>query len=369
MKNPKPALACLVLLSPSGMLVAQLPTKVVPPQAAAWEGNTISAYPFQYTQCRMQQVFDGAYLANESALIFEFAFRRATNGTTGGYPINGTTFTNLTVRLGTTSKTTATLSSTFAANLTSTMTTVLSGTYSVPAQPTVSPPAPFNIVFKLSRPWTYDARAGNLLLDFEQGAALLQYTGYWIDGIQRDNYGRYFVKGITGPMANSDRPTLSFTTPYNAVPGGKVALQLAWPTKAYPATLFVGVSNKAWGAIPLPLDLTILGAPNNTLYTGAELRLPLSFAKQTNGRYLATTTLPIPNDQRLAGWHAFFQSYLLDPPSNGLGMVFTNYAEMEIGGGPVFTQSVGASGRSPTTGYVGSTSPRGAVIRFSGAFN
>lgn len=117
------------------------------------------------------------------------------------------------------------------------------------------------------------------------------------------------------------------------------------------------------------MDLGILGAPNNQLYTGAELRVPMSFTMQTNNRYLARAGLPIPNDPLLAGWHVFFQSYLLDPPSNSMGVVFTNYAEMEIGGGPVYTQAVAAQGKSPTTGYVNPSSPGGAVIRFSGVFN
>jgi len=369
MKNLVPVY--LALICTSAMAEAQLPTKVFPPYAVAYEGNTIASYPFQYNQCRMQQVIDRTHLARQGALIFGFAFRRATSGTIGGYAIKGVTFTNLTVGLGHTSRTTATLSSTFTQNLTATMTTVLSGTYKAPEQPKVTAPAPapFNILFTLSRPWAYNPQSGSLLLDFQQTATQLNYTGYWIDGTRRNSYGRFFGKGVTGLMANRDRPLLSFDSPYNAVPGGKIALRLAWPTKSYPATLFVGLSTRAWGAIPLPLDLAFLGAPNNKLYTGAEFRLPMSFVKQTNNRYLARTELSIPNDPGLAGLHAFFQSYLLDPPSNSLGMVFTNYAEVEIGGGPVFTQSVSARGNSPTTGYVSSNSPSGPVIQFSGVFN
>ncbi|MHC4078147.1 MAG: hypothetical protein ACYST0_06860 [Planctomycetota bacterium] len=362
-------LVSLVLACAAATLKAQLPTKVLPPSGVAYEGNTISSYPFQYSQCRMQQVIDGAYLAKQGALVFDFAFRRATSGTIGGYAIKGVTFNNFTVQLGTTSKTPATLSTTFSANRTTAMTTVVNGTYKLPEQPKVNRPAAFNIVFKLSRPWAYDPRNGNLLLEFAQAEAKQQYTGYWIDGTRRNSYGRFFGKGMTGRMANGDRPLLSFASPYNAVPGGKIALQLSWPRKSYPATLFVGFSTQAWGAIPMPLDLAALGAPGNKLYTGAEFRLPMSFTKQTNGRYLAKTELNIPNDQRLAGWHAFFQSYLVDPPSNSLGLVFTNYAEVEIGGGPVFTQTVSSSRQSATTGYVNKTSPSGPVIRFSGVFN
>jgi hypothetical protein len=65
-----------------------------------------------------------------------------------------------------------------------------------------------------------------------------------------------------------------------------------------PATLIMGASKTAWGAMPLPLDLgagCLLHVSVDAVFS-----VPITFGK-------ATFEVPIPNDPSLQGASAYFQ--------------------------------------------------------------
>ena len=93
--------------------------------------------------------------------------------------------------------------------------------------------------------------------------------------------------------------------------------------------LALGFSKQVWGTIPLPLDLTALGA------TGCKLHVPLdiSFAGITNSTGGFGKALAMPNDPKLIG-ASFFTQYICVDKANSLGLTFSNGLETKLGGYP-----------------------------------
>src|SRR5262249_13932816 len=109
--------------------------KVVPGFCAGLDGNDASYFPFIYDKTLVQQMLDGAALCTTSALIMDLRMRRDQGDPTArpGYSIP-----SLTLRLGYSSLTPATMSTTFASNRAGTPTQIFSGPYNTPSQ---APPA------------------------------------------------------------------------------------------------------------------------------------------------------------------------------------------------------------------------------------
>lgn len=88
---------------------------------------------------------------------------------------------------------------------------------------------------------------------------------------------------------------------------------------AQPAVLHIGASRTSWSGIPLPFDLTPLGAPNCFVLSSDEWRFALP---NVTGRVLVN--LQVPVDPGLRGLQFFGQVVALDPPANMLGVVLSN---------------------------------------------
>ena len=95
---------------------------------------------------------------------------------------------------------------------------------------------------------------------------------------------------------------------------------------ASPAFLYLGLSDKVWNALPLPLDLGTIGAVGCRLYVQALALLPLA---NIGGR--ASMTVPVPNDPRLIGVRFFQQAWSLDPAANAAGLVVSNGGSARVG--------------------------------------
>jgi len=95
---------------------------------------------------------------------------------------------------------------------------------------------------------------------------------------------------------------------------------------AAPVLASLGLSKANWGAITLPLDLTVFGASGCRLYTGLDV---VVVAPTTNGT--ATLAVPIPAMPALAGAKLFDQFLILDTSANSLGIAFSGLAEAQIG--------------------------------------
>jgi hypothetical protein len=92
-----------------------------------------------------------------------------------------------------------------------------------------------------------------------------------------------------------------------------------------------GVLALATTALPLPIDLTPLGAPGNQVYLGPEVLQPLAWTPNLLGGQEARIGLPIPNAPALLGAPVYGQSVVLEPGSNSLGLVTNNAVGLRLG--------------------------------------
>jgi len=74
--------------------------------------------------------------------------------------------------------------------------------------------------------------------------------------------------------------------------------------------LVFGISDQTWGAVPLPLDLVVIGAPGCNLYVSLDV---VATVLLTNGS--GTNTWTLPNLPSAVGLQVFTQGATLDPAS------------------------------------------------------
>ena len=110
--------------------------------------------------------------------------------------------------------------------------------------------------------------------------------------------------------------------------GGKYTVQLRKAIPSTAAVLFTGVSDKAWGAVPLPFDLAPLGAKGCLLLTSTEILQIWPVDAQGE----IDAVLDVPSDKAFLGFSYFHQWFVLDPKANGLGFVSTNAVKAQVGG-------------------------------------
>ncbi|MAE76846.1 MAG: hypothetical protein CMJ85_08265 [Planctomycetes bacterium] len=240
----------------------------------------------------------------------------------------------------------ASISTTFATNIgTNAQTTVFSGTHKYPNMvPSTNPQE-----FKLSVPWTANfvwtpAKGDNMLYEY-QCSDLASGGAFYPNAISGDaetsrlwgtgptaatgsvglNYGLcvcFGYKGIgsTPPsLTNVGTPVINTTMSINV--GGAQATPGI-------AVLIMGVSKSTWSNIPLPFDLTVLGAKGCNLYVSFDLTFGVALDKSGNGK----SALSIPNAPALYGFTWHNQYFVFDPTANALGLVFTNGGSAKVGG-------------------------------------
>jgi len=279
-------------------LAAQTQSRVVPSSATRTDGNAYLVYPFTNPpgpngDARFQLLLSGSAFAKSSAMLTGFAFR-VDAYLPYSYP--AATVQNLNVRIGHAKTTPATMSTTFASNWSGPPTTVFSGNYSLPAQQsTPQPAAPFNIAWKLSRPFAYSRSSGDLLIELEFDATGTRF--YTMDATTVGGNATGFGTSGTFATWQPQRILFGVRSLQALLPGGSVSLSATTPALSplpFFAIMFLGVSNTSFGPIQLPLDLTRFGAPGNNLYTSMDLVVPV-LTKLTHISIDAALTLPIPN--------------------------------------------------------------------------
>ena len=92
-----------------------------------------------------------------------------------------------------------------------------------------------------------------------------------------------------------------------------------------PALLMVGISNAAWGAVPLPLDLGAFGAPGCSLQASVEVLMATLVDPFGEARFVVA----VPNDPALSGTRAYVQWAAAAGP-DPLGFGFTEGLEVTI---------------------------------------
>jgi hypothetical protein len=95
-----------------------------------------------------------------------------------------------------------------------------------------------------------------------------------------------------------------------------------------PLLLLLGSSNTTSGGIPLPFDLTPVGAPGCQLLVTAT-QIMLAMASGPGGDVAAS--LPIPTTSSLDGAVFYLQALVYDPSVNALGFVTSNGGMATIG--------------------------------------
>jgi hypothetical protein len=128
----------------------------------------------------------------------------------------------------------------------------------------------------------------------------------------------------TACKGSSGTPSLSF----GALPrvGKPFSIELS-SARATTATLFfLGGSNTSWGAIPLPFDLKLLGAPGCSLYSS----LDASFGLATDAKGAAAVQFSLPNTPGLANSTVYTQFLIVDPGANNGNLVMTEGGRFTI---------------------------------------
>lgn len=92
--------------------------------------------------------------------------------------------------------------------------------------------------------------------------------------------------------------------------------------------LMIGFSRTSLGGVPLPIDLSLIGAPGCSLLVSQDATIPT----RVGGSGIATVSLYIPDQASLVGASYFTQFAVVDPGANALGLTFSNGIDTMIGG-------------------------------------
>ncbi len=88
------------------------------------------------------------------------------------------------------------------------------------------------------------------------------------------------------------------------------------------AFLILGTSNTSWGGIPLPFDLTPLGAPGNYVRCSHDLVFTTTLSGTGPGKGYAGLSWTVPTVAK--GLSLYYQWYMIDAKANTLGLVVSN---------------------------------------------
>ncbi len=304
--------------------------------------------PLGYKPHRMQAIYDSSKLSN-TIVATGLAFRVEDRFIT---PVRNY-WVELQIEAGMTKYSPISMSRTFAYNRTGTMTTILKKQKVRLPDITVAnkDPLKWDIRIPLDRPLIYKkATSQHLLMDFRNSATSFgtKYAYYYVDydynyaspGVTR-SYS-LLTTSTTGYVTRGYGPILGFTKPNpgGAIPqiesssvpviGGSYQLQLRQAKAGSAALLFLGFSNKNWGAIPLPLDLSAAGAAGCSLLTEPSLIL----TGATDSKGLASFPLGVPRQKALIQLGLYHQVAVLDPTANKLGLAWTAGLHGVVGGQP-----------------------------------
>lgn len=346
----------------------QSTTKVVPLSRTSTEGSSASAFPFAYTVGRTQQIWRGTALTSAVGILTGVSYRR--DGAGGAF--SKVDYPSLTVSIGPTTVTPESMSVTFSNNITSPLTAVINkAKYSLPAIPApTTPPATFDISVNWSTSFVFDARKGNVILEWNIPGSTAK-NSYFLDAESfagGGSGGAAIPFGTFGKFATSESVTFS-VVPGGLRPGGTLDVSTTTMSKPYTSKLIFGISKKVFGSVNLPYDLGAIGAPGNNLYVSMDFVVPFPLISVRPVWYARFTT-PIPNSSQVAGLTVFTQSYFADAQANAAGLVASNALELKTAppGNQPPTNLVGFHDATKTTGWFwsGSTQQGGPVVRFKG---
>ena len=314
------------------------PVVILPASSRTALGNSNNIFGVAYQDQRYHQLFTGSEVG--SARVFSsHAFRPGARTDVGPQR-------TLKILMSRSQTAVPSISTTFATNIgTNVQTTVFSGTHTYPNMVPSTNPTEFKLVVPWTANYVWAPAAGDNMLYEYQCSDLASGGGYYPNAHSGDanvsrlwgtgpaaatgtigaNYGVCFAFGYKGSgnnvptLGNAGRPVIN--TSFD------VTLSGAQSTPGI-ALLIMGVSNTTWGTIPLPFDLTPLGAGGCNLLVSFDL----IGGVVVNGSGTGKATYSIPNAPALYGlvWHN--QYAVIDTGANQLGIAFSNGGTAKVGG-------------------------------------
>ena len=324
-----------------GMVSAQNMYYVSPAAYKNKEGNSNNNWPFyqRYQKFTYMQLHDD--LPKRPMRVTAFAFRRDQNAGSR-YTIPAWTAT-MDVKLSTAKTTSTTASSTYANNHGVDLMTVLTNTV-VKFPASSGRPMPKKFVNKIafpSKPFLFKNTFAGKSICWElrihsqtipSGKAPLHDVAS-----ARVPCSRSYV-GTGGTATGQTRASYNHSNV--ALVGGGLALYGSQYYTGINETPFmwVGISDKRWGPLPLPFDLTPLGGKGNSIYTDM-LALKVGQGKtDTKGYYYwggnAKDYFVVPADPNLVGVPYWMQMGSSDVKNTAFPFVFTRACKMVINGIP-----------------------------------
>lgn len=155
----------------------------------------------------------------------------------------------------------------------------------------------------------FDAARGHTLL-FGGGHRTAFLSELWEYGPETPAAYVTYGRGCAGSAGTA---RLSGTAPYL---GLLMAHEIVGVRPGLPGTLVFGASDRSWGGVALPFELTPLGMPGCLLLASAENTIPVA-----SGNGTARLTYVLPEEPSLAGVRCFNQYLHADPGANALGVV------------------------------------------------
>ncbi len=343
----------------TGALVAQqviVPSAVAttrPTSSSQWSGNVF--YSTTSTtiahDSRAQLIYDVNDIAPTTATWNSLSVRRPT-GLGNTCP---SMTTNAMIQMSVSPLAYAAVTTTFANNHSATPTLVLNGPVSLPQATNPGTwPAPWEAPFPFAQPFSYFAAAGSsLVVDIHQtgnSATATWYVEAWLpDTGARANNGNAqstcrFSNGNynSGLGYNLPRLGANWYVNYSSV----------LPNSFGFAVIGTQGQGGLWGGIPLPIDLTLFGAPG-CVWSASDDIISVPLTSNASGSAgWPTTLVAIPNHRSFIGFTFHDHAAIVDVAANAFGLVTTWSSKWTVGsnrGQPgAMVYAVGNSAANPT---------------------
>jgi hypothetical protein len=312
-----PASAVLLVLAAAP--AAQIPTHISPAAAAAGLGGSNNNAPFSIIPTHYQQVHDRTAFSNPTPALFNLLrFRMAT-----GFVNRPGFMIDVELHIANSPNDSGSASQTFANN--------------------ISPGTEVNVFTRkqVNLPTVPDNSWSIAPFPFDQPFAFIASTHLsWravVWGNSNNNtsftYPLDAWSGSAGTSANNGPATgcRSANGSANAThvatigaPGANSAFSASSfvPAGGLPAVLAIGASATAWGGIPLPFDMTPIGAPSCFLRN--DILLTFGGITQANSTGSVSISVPVPSDPSLAGATFRSQYLFIELAANPLGVFTSN---------------------------------------------
>ena len=317
--------ATFVLLS-AAALRAQTPAFISPAEATASLGTVNNSIPFASSPNSYQQVHSlGSFSSTVAAPFTKMTFRNATGFTNlPGHTIDVEIF------MANSPNDATTASTTYANNVVpaSQVNVLVRKMVSLPQIPDNSWAIvfPFDNIFAFTGtgPISWSASVyGNSNSNMGFRYQLDAWTGQGTNTVTNAVNGCQAAGGTAAATHTIFAPSLKLGENVQFTGNSFV------PTGGLPAVLTFGVSSSSLGGVPLPFDLTPLGAPGCSIVNDVIALLGGTTMADPNGSVLVQ--VPLPLDPALVGGVFFTQYLFISPAANALGVFTSNGRRNTIG--------------------------------------